>query len=182
MARRRSPFLPLFVIALIAGAGWVYAGPHLALRKLQRAADAGDTRALNELVDFPALRGSVKENVSGSVSRELSDRTGLPGVGALGGYLAGRVVNPVVDAAVTPAGVAALASGRLPTEGGGRDGEDRRTLPEGLKRKFGYEGMGRFEVRYVDRESGAERLALIMSREGLDWKLTGVRFGPAEAR
>lgn len=182
MARQRNPFLPLLVVALIAGGGWLYAGPHLALRKLQRAADAGDTRAMNELVDFPALRSSVKENVNSSVSRELSDRTGLPGVGALGGYLAGRVVNTVVDAAVTPAGVAALASGRLPNDDEAEDGEGRRKLPDGLKREFGYEGMNHFEVRYVDRESGAERVALIMTRAGLDWKLTAVRFGAADER
>jgi hypothetical protein len=46
----------------------------------------------------------------------------------------------------------------------------------------GYEGMGRFEVRYVDRESGDERIALIMRRDGLDWKLTGVRFVEAGTR
>jgi hypothetical protein len=181
MARRRSPFVPLFALALCAAIGWTYFGPHMALVKLQRAAESGDIEAMNELVDFPALRTSVKENAKTAVSRELSNRTRLPGVGAIGGMLAGRVVNPLVDLAVTPSGVAALTSGRLP---GARseDGAQRRGLPEGLKMKRGYEGMGRFEVRYVDRESGDERIALIMRRDGLDWKLTGVRFVEPETR
>jgi hypothetical protein len=181
MARRRSPFVPLFALALCAALGWTYFGPHMALVKLKRAAESGDVETMNELVDFPALRTSVKENAKTAVSRELSERTRLPGVGAIGGILAGRVVNPLVDLAVTPSGVAALTSGRLP---GARaeDGETRRGLPEGLKMKRGYEGMDRFEVRYVDRESGDERMALIMRRDGLDWKLTGVRFVEAERR
>lgn len=181
MARRRSPFVPLLALALVAAIGWVYFGPHMALKKLQAAAESGDIEAMNELVDFPALRTSVKENATTAVSRELSNRTRLPGVGAIGGILAGRVVNPVVDLAVTPSGVAALTSGRLPT-GRDEDGARRRGLPEGLKMKRGYEGMGRFEVRYVDRESGDERIALIMRRDGLNWKLTGVRFVEAQAR
>jgi hypothetical protein len=181
MARRRNPFAPLFVLALCAAFGWVYFGPHMALAKLNRAAESGDLTTMNELVDFPALRTSVKENAKTAVSREISSRTRLPGVGAIGGMLAGRVVNPLVDLAVTPSGVAALTSGRLPT-GRDADGEKRRGLPEGLKMKRGYEGMDRFEVRYVDRESGDERIALIMRREGLDWKLTGVRFVEPQPR
>jgi hypothetical protein len=181
MARRRSPFVPLLVLALVAAVGWIYFGPHMALKKLQAAAESGDVEAMNELVDFPALRTSVKENAKTAVSRELSDRTRLPGVGAIGGILAGRVVNPVVDLAVTPSGVAALTSGRLPGARS-KDGEKPRGLPEGLKMKRGYEGMDRFEVRYVDRESGDERIALIMRRDGLNWKLTGVRFVDAETR
>jgi hypothetical protein len=181
MARRRSVFVPLFALALVAAFGWVYFGPYLALKKLQAAAESGDIEAMNELVDFPALRTSVKENAKTAVSRELSNRTRLPGVGAIGGILAGRVVNPVVDLAVTPSGVAALTSGRLP---GGRDddGAKRPGVPKELKRKLGYVGMGRFEVRYVDRESGDERIALIMRRYGLNWKLTGVRFVEAQTR
>ena len=182
MARRRNPFFPLLVLALAAGFGYLYFGPHMALKRLQSAAEAGDMQALNELVDFPALRTSVKDNAKSAVSRELADRTGVRGVGVIGGYLAGRAVDPVVDLAVTPEGVAALTSGRLPTRGA-KDGEKRRGLPEGLKVERGYEGADRFEFRYVDRESGDERIALIMRRDGIqDWKLTGVRFAGDEQR
>ena len=36
MARRRSRFVPLFALALVAALGWMYFGPHMALAKLKR--------------------------------------------------------------------------------------------------------------------------------------------------
>ena len=50
----------------------MYFSPYLAYRKLTRAADRGDVEALNELVDFPALRTSFKENLKTAVAREIS--------------------------------------------------------------------------------------------------------------
>jgi hypothetical protein len=172
--RRRSPFVPLFSLALCVFAAWMYVSPYLAYRKLTRAADRGDVEALNDVVDFPALRTSFKDNVRSAVAREISADTDNP-FAAMGGALAGMLTNRVVDAAVTPAGIAALTRGNDPMDGDSRgDGDRENTSVEREKR---YEGLNRFAVRYMDRESGAEQFALILRRDGLGWKLTGVRFG-----
>jgi hypothetical protein len=172
--RRRSPLLPLFSLALCVFAAWLYASPYLAYRKLTRAADRGDVEALNEVVDFPALRTSFKENLKTAVAREISADADNP-FAAMGGALAGMLTSRVVDAAVTPSGIAALTRGNDPTEDEGRgDGGRENTSVE---RDKGYEGLNRFAVRYMDRENGGEQFALILRRDGLGWKLSGIRFG-----
>lgn len=176
--RRKSPFTPLLALAVCVAAAWLYFSPYMAYRQITRAAERGDVEALNERVDFPALRLSFKENVRTAVSREISGNADNP-FAAVGGAIAGMLAAPVVDAAVTPATVAALTRGEDPRDrerrrGRDRDREERRST---MERDRGYEGMNRFAVRYLDKETGGERYALIMRRDGLQWKLVGVRFG-----
>ncbi|HEX8392184.1 MAG TPA: DUF2939 domain-containing protein [Longimicrobium sp.] len=177
MRRRGTLFLVLVFCGL---ASWQYFTPHLALRSVQAAAEAGDAQRLNELVDFPALRLSLKDNVRSAVSHQVAGRAGSR-VGALTGFAAGALAGPVVDRALTPSGIAALMQGTAPggrgkPRGGNKDGEDDKPNRANLTIERGYAGPNRFEVRYVDRNSGAERLALIMHRDGLGWKLASVRL------
>lgn len=175
--RRRSPLVPLFSLALCVFAAWMYFSPYVAYRNLTRAADRGDVEALNELVDFPALRTSFKENLKTAVAREISADADNP-LAAMGGALAGMLTSRVVDAAVTPAGIAALTRGNDPTgdEDGGASGQaDREDVR--VERDRRYEGVNRFAVRYLDPENGGEQFALIMRRDGLGWRLSGIRFG-----
>lgn len=177
MAKKRS-LAPFAFLVVLFAAVWMYFTPYLAMRKLEAAAEAGDTRALNDLVDFPALRESVKSELRSTVSRRIASDEGNP-LAALGGLIAGKLASPFVDAAVTPQGIAALTEGRRPGEESDEkgDGEKRGVRAPDVKVKQGYEGLDRFVVRFHDRESGKERVALVMEREGLaGWKLTGVRL------
>ncbi|HEX6036500.1 DUF2939 domain-containing protein [Longimicrobium sp.] len=168
--------LPLFSLALCVAAAWLYFTPYRAYGKVTDAAERGDVAALNEVVDFPALRTSFKENVKTAVTREISGDSGNP-FAAMGGALAGMLTGPVIDAAVTPSGIAALTKGNDPrNRDRDRDEKDEARRSD-VERDRRYEGMNRFAVRYLDRETGAEQYALIMTRDGLGWKLSGVRFG-----
>jgi hypothetical protein len=174
MSQRRSPLSSLLVLAVLFAAVWLYFTPYLAMNRLQTAARAGDTAAMNELVDFPALRESVKQNVRGAVEGAAGRRSNPLGV--LGGLLVGAVAGPVVDAVVTPQGIAQLTQGQRP---GHHDDSSASFRDEAhkLKVKRGYEGVDRFVVHFVDRDSGHERMALVMRRDGIiHWRLSAVRL------
>ena len=181
MAKKRSGLGSLMILAALFAAVWVYYTPYLALNHLQKAAKAGDTAALNELVDFPSLRESVKQNVRSAVNNEVGRHAGP--LGQLGGLLAGVIAGPVVDAFVTPEGIAALTTGERP----GRRHDSAvdsvaRERTKDVKIKRGYEGMDVFVVHFVDRNDGKEKMALVMHRDGLtNWRLTGLRL-PAATR
>lgn len=178
MSRRRSPFVPLLALSLCAALVYLYFTPYLALRKMQGAAESGDTRALAALVDFESLRASARDEVRAAASRGIGGEN--PGtIGRVGGFLAGAlagaVADPLVNGMMTPEGVTLLLKGRaLGEERRDSEGRDWR---EDVRISRVYEGAGRFLVRYHDRESGDERLALVMEREGLGWRLVGVRLG-----
>ncbi|MBB4638834.1 DUF2939 domain-containing protein [Longimicrobium terrae] len=176
--RRRGTLFPFLALVACAVAAWLYCTPYLAIRAVQRAAESGDTQRLSQLVDFPALRTSLKENVRSAVSNQMAGRAGSR-IGALTGFAAGALASPVVDAALTPSGIAALTQGTAPGSRRTRD-EDDEPLRANLDIDRGYAGANRFEVRYRDRDSGAERLALILHRDGLGWKLASVRLPGAD--
>jgi len=182
MAKRRSGLSSLMLLAVLFAGVWLYFTPYLAMNKLQKAARAGDTQAMNELVDFPSLRESVKQNVRTAVANEVGGRRAGP-FGALGGLLAGALAGPVVDAFVTPDGIAALTEGSRP---GGRHGNAIDSVAhergKDVKVKRGYESVDLFVIHFIGKSDGKEKMALVMHRDGLThWRLTGVRL-PAATR
>jgi len=182
MAKKRGGLGSLLILAALFAAVWVYYTPYLALNDLQKAARAGDTMALNELVDFPALRESVKQNVRSAVSHEVGRHAGP--LGQLGGLLAGALATPLVDNFVTPEGIAALTQGQRP--GSRHDGAiDSVAREQGKKVKIkrGYESADVFVVHFIARDGDQEKMALVMHRAGLThWRLTGIRIPAATAR
>jgi Protein of unknown function (DUF2939) len=115
---RRSTTRPLIVtlivIAVIAALGFGYASPYMALNSLKRAADARDAQTVNEYVDFPALRDSLKQQVTGLLSRRLDAHGGGNPLAAIGAMIGVALIGPLVDAYATPDGVAALLNGIPP--------------------------------------------------------------------
>ena len=178
MAQKRSSFSTLLVLAALFAGVWLYFTPYLAMNKLQKAARQGDEEAMAELVDFPALRESVKGNVRSAVANTVGERNPI---GVLGGILAGTVAGPVVDAVVTPQGIAALTEGERPGQRRRADGDARLRVKD-VKVKRGYEGFDLFVVHFVSKDDGHERMALLMRREGITrWRLSGIRI-PGAAR
>jgi hypothetical protein len=169
--------LPIFSLALCVAAAWLYFTPYMAVNKLQAAAERGDSQALNEMVDFPALRTSIRTEIQSATARGIQKDGGV--FAAFGAAAAGFVVGPVVDAAVTPEGIGLLMKGQRPSNKRDDSGDDDETWRDDVKISRRWEASDRFVVQYSDRESGGERIALVMRRDGLDWKLAGVRFPTA---
>jgi len=181
MAQKRSSLSTLVVLGVLFAGVYLYFTPYLALNKLQKAAERGDEQTMAELVDFPALRESVKGNVRGAVAHSVGGRNPI---GVLGGILAGAVAGPVVDAVVTPQGIAALTQGERP--GSRRDrasNGDSKLRVKDVKVKRGYERFDLFVVHFVDKDDGRERMALLLRREGIaHWRLSGIRIPGAAER
>lgn len=170
--------LPLFSLALCVAAAWLYFTPYMAVNKLQAAAERGDAQALNEMVDFPALRTSVKSEIQGSVARGIQKDGGA--FAALGSAVTGVIVEPAVNAAVTPEGISLLMKGRRPTDNADEDSDDGKSWRDEVKIARRYEAADKFVIQYRDKETGDDQIALVMRRDGLRWRLAGVRF-PAAA-
>lgn len=110
----RPLLITLIVIVLVAALGFAYASPYIALDRLKRAADARDVDTVNEYVDYPALRESLKLQVTGLLTRRLDVRRSGNPLAALGAMIGVALIGPLVDAYATPDGVAALLNGMPP--------------------------------------------------------------------
>lgn len=89
-----------------------FVSPFISLWRLQRAAEGNDTATLEELIDFPAVKASLKEQATGEMSGKTSSVLRVPTVtGFIMRALGPEVVNRAIDERATPAGVARLIKG-----------------------------------------------------------------------
>ncbi|MFM0229278.1 DUF2939 domain-containing protein [Paraburkholderia sediminicola] len=199
----RPLIVTLIVIAVIAALGFGYASPYMALNKLKRAADARDAQTVNEYVDFPALRESLKQQVTGLLTRRLDVQGNGNPLAAIGAMIGVALIGPLVDAYATPDGVAALLNGmpprgnpgeRPPVPAGadnppaatasapepahpvaGNNGNSV-TPPQPPQTTAGYRSLNEFVVSY-QHGAGDARYSAILRREGLfTWKLAAVNL------
>jgi hypothetical protein len=168
----------LIGLTLIAFVVAWFGSPILTVRALTKAAEAGDEAALERLVDFPAFRDSLKDELTGRLMDEarIDPRIRSSGLGGLGMILAPMLLDGAVDALVTAPTVAAMVrtarvpgpTDRLAASSSGDDGSD-------VRQSYGYRDMNTFAVRLTNTGHPDQTLKLLLTRQGLfDWKLTGV--------
>ncbi|TAM01496.1 MAG: DUF2939 domain-containing protein [Paraburkholderia sp.] len=122
-----KPVAIVVAVALIVTAvGYSYASPYLVLHRLKAAADARDAETLNEYVDYPALRVSLKEQVGGMLKRRVEAQHSSNPLLLFGAAIGAALIGPLVDAYTTPDGVAALLNGMPPS---GKPGEQPPPAP-----------------------------------------------------
>ncbi|AOJ01759.1 hypothetical protein WS70_07890 [Burkholderia mayonis] len=118
------------VVALVVAAVaivYAYASPYLALRQMKQAIDARDAQAISTYVDFPALRISLKQQLTDELMRRIDAQKRDNPLAIIGALIGSALVGPLVDAYATPDGVAALMNGLPPrTQSGQRPPELNR--------------------------------------------------------
>lgn len=173
-------WLALVIVVLVLAAGWIAAGPFLAINAIRQAVKAQDAAALSEYIDFPAVRTSLKQQVDDYMVRRAGADMQSSLLGSVALQLASDATDGIVDMMATPAGLAAVMEGRnfWHRLSGQRSGEDAHaTAPardplEGAK--YRYESPSRFTAT-LDNADG-DPVVFVLTRDGLAWKVTEVRL------
>lgn len=197
----RPLLIALIVIVVVAALGYAYASPYIALDRLKRAADSRDVDTVNAYVDYPALRDSLKLQVTGLLTRRLDVQHNGNPLAAIGAMIGVALIGPLVDAYATPDGVAALLNGipprgepgerpppppaapadnpapnspQPPAPASSQANANSNTPPQPPQTTAGYRGINEFVVTY-QHGVGDTRYAAIFRRQGLfTWKLSAV--------
>ena len=169
----------LAVAAIVAFAIAWAAAPVFAAQALIRAAKAGDADRIEQLVDFPALRQSLKDELTAELAAEMrrDPRLADSTLGGLGMMLAPMLLSGAIDATVTPAVVAQMVTTAEAPDPAVRDrpepGDEADS--DDIHQSWGYRDLNAFAVTLTDRDHPDQRLALILERRGLfSWKLAAV--------
>ena len=173
MAKRQGLWVVGGAIAAFLGGGLLYASPYLTLYQIYQAVEHRDSQSISDSVDFPALRESVKENLQSVVLKETAKQNN-PILNLIGAALGKVMVNPVIDSIVTPQGVMALLEGQRPGENGGTQSMSEKVAKVDVNAR--YEGLNQFAVGIKPKGEDVPPVDVILSREGLGWKITGVRL------
>jgi hypothetical protein len=112
MVWNRSRLTVVVAALVLAGVALYLISPLVSLWRLRQAAERYDTAALEEMIDFPAVRASLKEQASEAVRNKvggvLRNRTVT---GLIAGTLGPQVVDRLIDQRVTPAAIAQMIKG-----------------------------------------------------------------------
>ncbi|MBB5746773.1 DUF2939 domain-containing protein [Brevundimonas variabilis] len=174
--RKRRLLIGTAVISLIVVLILFVVTPALAVQGIIAAAKAGDAAALESRVDFPALRGSLKDELNARMRAEVRDqlRDEDPGLAALGMMLAPSLMDSAVDVFVTPDAVAAMVSS-AEAPGVKDDASAERGNDADIRRSYGFRDPNTFVVTLTDPERAEQPLKLLLERRNLvQWKLAGV--------
>ena len=183
--------------AVVLAVIWYVVSPFQAFAALAEAGRTGDRDKLVAQVDFPAVREGLKQQLNARLSSAISGDSApsRSPFGALGALLGPSVVDQVVDAAVTPEGVAAIIrSGRAPLSDveGGKTAlpppEETAPPPPVLgaapepkkkeKTRFSYADLNHVRATTLSNDSERTPLTWVLERRGLGWKLVGIELPP----
>ncbi|MBH9536913.1 DUF2939 domain-containing protein [Novosphingopyxis sp. YJ-S2-01] len=159
------------VLAAVLFGAWYFASPSYAMMQLKDAAEDGDADALRDRIDFPAVRESMKAQLSAAMAKKIAEEPS-DGFGALGGALAMGMVGPMIDGLVTPEFMAAMIEkGKAERKAGQADPAASTTNAKPVDWTIERNGFDRFRARPEGDESGA---ALVFTRDGIGWKLVSL--------
>lgn len=176
-------------LVLVAFVAAYFASPVLALHSITKAAKTGDRAKLERLVDFPAVRDSLKSQLKAAMTRAVEQDPELRDnpFAAFGQLLMIGVVDKAVDAFATPDAIAEMvATSRAPakispSEQGPRVETAKPRAKSDTEIRYGYEGLDRFKATYRDKAKPDEpAFGLTLERQGLfRWKLVRIDLSPA---
>lgn len=173
---------------------WYYATPYLAFAAMKAAADKKDAQALSEYVDYPAVRESLKATFKAKMAEQLAKGSADANpFAALGMMLAGSLVDTLVDAMITPQGLANLMSAeqaapkiQAPSKPQPETQTQTplQTRPQESKTEASerdtvitrrYAGWNRFEISVSKRSEPDDKVTMVMTRQGIArWKLSAI--------
>lgn len=172
MKRSHLVIAGLLACALLAIS--VYASPHWTVQRMKTAMADNDAARFSSYIDFPALRESMKtQMVSVMQARMATPEMQNNPLAGLGQRMGTALINPMIDAVVTPAGVMAMFElGQAAPVATRADDRAPKSKPS-------------YDLRYLDwntvviANASGEDGGFVLKRSGLwSWQLAGLALPP----
>ncbi|WP_193162935.1 DUF2939 domain-containing protein [Microbulbifer hainanensis] len=177
-------WLWITLLALMVVAAGYVALPRYTVAKLEEAARAEDIEALQQYVDFPALRDNLKVRVQRHLVESMGDSV-PPEFGELLTAGTNLFIGPLLRQLVTPRGISDLLRGGKNLQAFERElyresmGDTVNPPPDDVEQSgdwqlqaWRFTGLNQVSADYG--ENGEVALRLIMERQGLHWRLVDI--------
>ena len=168
------------VLAVVAFLVAYLASPILTVNAIVAAAKAGDEAALERMVDFPAFRDSLKDELTARLMAEAQADPDVrdSALGGLGMMLAPMLVGGAVDALVNAPTIAAMvrtAETPDPIDAAAATTPEPESEDRDIRQSYAYRDLNTFVLGLTDPDRPDEKLKLLFKRQGLfGWKLAGI--------
>ena len=168
------------VLAVVAFLVAYLASPILTVNAIVAAAKAGDEAALERMVDFPAFRDSLKDELTARLMAEAQADPDVrdSALGGLGMMLAPMLVGGAVDALVNAPTIAAMvrtAETPDPIDTATATTPEPESEDRDIRQSYAYRDLNTFVLGLTDPDRPDQKLKLLLKRQGLfGWKLAGI--------
>jgi hypothetical protein len=176
--RHLGPVIALIALAMCA---WLYVQPYLVLGHIRSAAMKGDQDALAQSVDFPAVRENLKASMNADMLKSMQSSLQDNPFSGLGLLFGSALVDRMVDAYVTPSGIAMLTQGEHPDPTAEGAPQSSPELDRTVKVKQGYKSASVFHVSVQSDTSQAAMITFVLRRRGFSWMLADIRMPMLDA-
>ncbi len=172
-------WIALLVVVLVLLFAYVAGGPFIAMHGIKSALARNDATKLQKYVDLQQVRANLRAQVEGHLARTAGARADSK-LGMFALALADHVAGTGIDAAVTPAGIGAILSGRNVWKTAIRETVNGDTFakplpPDPLKdAKLAYVSASEFDATVSD--ANGKPMTFVFSRDGLRWQLTNIKL------
>lgn len=171
--RKTLSIVALLVVAIV---GYAAAGPYITLHQIKSGIEERDAEKLSEHIDFPSLRANLKEQLNALITKEASSELRGNPFAAVAMGIASKLVEGIVDAFVTPSGLASLMEGKRPQQSDGGSGHSAGSgthKREPFKNaRYTYDSLSKFSA-WVEDDNG-KPIRFVFTRNGLSWQLTNI--------
>jgi hypothetical protein len=154
----------------ISGAG-VYYSPYLTVNSLQNATENRNSGALSQAINFPELRSNFKASIKAQAIEHITaaktSQISKPNADRIE-----QTVNSLVDKLVTPEGIEQLLLDKFPGTKIDMSNLDRDLAKSQMT--MGYESFDRFVVHITDKVDRTKDVSLVLTRDGIGWKLSQI--------
>ena len=165
------------IVILIAILAYLYASPYLALKNMKTAAQQNDLETINQYIDYPSVRQSLKEQLNAYMLKELRQESDNE-FAKFGTMLASSMTDSLLDAVITPSGVGLMLQGKnlnpshMPLQTTTTSHIDAVEKDrEKVEYKMYYSSFNRFVINIKNTERHDQRVQVIMQRDGLNWQI-----------
>jgi len=162
----------VLAISFILLAAYIYHLPYATANKMKLGFELGDPLLLEEAIDFPAVRDSVKSQLSVAFMDQMQQDESMKDNPFAGLAMAfgSSMLDGIIDSMMTPDGLAMLVSkGKVKAE----KSVATEDIDPFRNADMGYRSMDVFTIT-MTTDDGKTRM--IMTRSGLTWKVRRIEL------
>jgi hypothetical protein len=162
----------LLVTLTLLSSGYLLATPYLISQDLQQAFHSSDTEKIDDIIDFE----SVKKSVSKQLSPTQKQDDGL--LATIGKKIATGAIELVVDAVVTPEGLAQIMEGNTK---GANQKNGSEISEDHLDYNMYYANWNRFHIDVLSKTDENVVATFVLTRSGVNWVVTEILIAGLES-
>ena len=171
----KRSYIAAAVAAAVIALGGYFGSPYIAVLSLKSAAANHDRDKLEELVDFPAVRESLKAQMKAAMLKSFANDPEMQGnpFAGLALAMAPVMIDGMIDSFVTPDAMTTILRDGKP--GKPSEASTNETVQPGSEPDYeqGFKDLNTFNVTVLPHAAPpSEKTTMVFKRQGLfDWRL-----------